>query len=189
MILNFRMVSDEVDKFKREIRIDGDATFLDLRNAICDSVGYDKDQMCSVFLCDSNWEKQREITLEDMGFDTSQDSYLMDECVLRDFIEDEGQKLIFVFDYFTDRSFFLEMKKLEPRKTLLEPVCSLSLGNPPAQNVDLDDFDAKIDAKAAQQSKATIPEPEDLGEEFYGTTEFNDDEFNLSDFEDLDLND
>ena len=29
MIFNFRLVSDEVDNFRREISIDADATFLD----------------------------------------------------------------------------------------------------------------------------------------------------------------
>lgn len=131
MIFKFRLVSDEVAKFKREIKIDADATFYDLKDAICDSVGYDKNQMCSFFLCDDGWEKGREITLEDMGLDASEDAYLMDECVLRDFIEDDGQKMLFVFDYMTDRSFFLEMKESEPGKTLMEPLCTLSLGNPP----------------------------------------------------------
>ena len=42
MIFNFRIVSDEVENFRREIKIDADSTFLDLRNAIYDSVGYDK---------------------------------------------------------------------------------------------------------------------------------------------------
>ena len=36
MIFTFRIVSDEVDNFRREIKIDADATFLDLKNAICD---------------------------------------------------------------------------------------------------------------------------------------------------------
>jgi hypothetical protein len=74
MIFNFRIVTDEVDNFRREIQIDADATFLDLRNAIFDSVGYNKAQLCSFFLCDDSWEKEREITLEDMGFDASQQS-------------------------------------------------------------------------------------------------------------------
>ena len=65
MIFTFRIVSDEVDNFKREIKIDADNTFLDLRNAICDSVGYDKNQMSSFFLCEDGWEKSKEITLED----------------------------------------------------------------------------------------------------------------------------
>ena len=50
MIYNFRIVSDEVDNFKREIQIDADATFLDLRNAICDSVCYEKTQLSSLLM-------------------------------------------------------------------------------------------------------------------------------------------
>lgn len=47
MVFRFLILSDEVDDFKREIKIDSEATFLDLYNAIMDSVGYTKDQMCS----------------------------------------------------------------------------------------------------------------------------------------------
>ena len=79
MIYTFRIVSDEVDNFKREIQIDADATFLDLRNAICNSVGYDKTQFSSFFLCDEGWERGQEISLEDMGSDSSEDVYLMED--------------------------------------------------------------------------------------------------------------
>ena len=96
MIFNFRIVSDEEDHFKREIKIDATATFLDLKKAICESVGYDKNQMSSFFLCDRNWEKEKEITSEDMDTEPDQEVWLMDESVLADFIDDEGQKLLFV---------------------------------------------------------------------------------------------
>lgn len=180
MIYNFRIVSDEVDNFKREIQIDSDATFLDLRNAICDSVGYDKSQLSSFFLCDHGWERDKEICLEDMGSDSSQDVYLMDETPLNDFIEDEGQRLVWVFDYMTDRSFFIEMKSSIPGKNLRDPLCTISMGKAPAQFVDLDDFDAKIDAKAAQIAAET-----DLDDDFYGSTEFNEEEFDSAGFEEL----
>lgn len=179
MIYKFRLVSDEVDNFKREIDIDADATFLDLRNAICDSVGYDKGQMHSFFLCDEGWEKGREITLEDMGNDSSEDDYLMEDCVISDFIEDEGQRLIFVFDYLTDRSFFMEMKKSTPGRTLKDPICTLSMGTPPPEQVDLSDFEAKIDAKA------TTAAATDIDEDFYGSTEFNEDEFDVEGFDEM----
>ena len=87
MIYSFRIVSDEVDNFRREISIDADATFLDLRNAICDSVNYDKNQMNSFFLCDEGWEKGKEITLEDMGSDLSDDVYLWKSAVLAIFLK------------------------------------------------------------------------------------------------------
>ena len=69
MVFRFLILSDEVDDFKREIKIDSEATFLDLYNAIMDSVGYTKDQMCSFFICDDDWSKNTEITLVEM--DTS----------------------------------------------------------------------------------------------------------------------
>lgn len=177
MIFLFRIVSDEVDNFKREIQIDADATFLDLRNAICDSVGYDKNQMCSFFLCDNNWEKEREITLEDMGFDSDQDAWLMDDTILSDYVDD-GQRLLFVFDYMTDRAFFIEMKQTITGKTLKDPVCTSSMGTPPPQNVDLDEFEAKSDAKAAAAA-------DDFDEDFYGSDQFNDDEFDAAGFDEM----
>ena len=39
MVFRFLILSDEVDYFKREIKIDSEATFLDLYNAIMDSGG------------------------------------------------------------------------------------------------------------------------------------------------------
>lgn len=179
MIFNFRLVSDEVDNFKREIEIDADATFLDLRNAICDAVKYDRSEMCSFFLCDDSWEKEKEITLEDMGTDSDEDTYLMDECILSDYIDDEGQKLMFVFDYLTDRAFFLQLKKIITGKSLKDPVCTLSMGKAPEQHIDMKRFEADIDAKAAKQASI-----EDFGEDF-DEEGYNDDEFDPDGFSDL----
>lgn len=186
MIYTFRLVSDEVDNFMREIKIDADTNFLTLRNAICDATGYDKNQMSSFFLCEDGWEKSQEITLEDMGSDVSEEVYLMEESTLSDFIEDVGQRLIFTFDYLTDRSFFIELKAAEPGKHLMDPLCSRSEGTPPPEAVDLDDFDAQIDAKAnAKIADAGL----DLDEEFYGSNEYNDDELDISSLDELDLDD
>lgn len=181
MIFNFRVVSDEVDNFKREIKIDADDTFLSLKNAICDSVGYDKNQMCSFFLCDQNWEKEKEITMEDMGTDSDQDVWLMDDTVLSDHIDDEGQRLIFTFDYMTDRSFFIEMKEMITGKNLKDPLCTLSVGQAPTQMMDIEEFETKIDAKAAAAAASDV----DLDEDFYGSNEFNEDEFDAAGFDEM----
>ena len=179
MIFNFRLVSDEVDNFKREIEIVADDTFLDLRNAICDAVQYDRSEMCSFFLCDDSWEKEKEITLEDMGTDSDEDTYLMDECILSDYLDDEGQKLMFVFDYMTDRAFFLQLKKIITGKSLKDPVCTLSMGKAPDQHIDMKRFEAEIDAKAAKQASL-----EDFGEDF-DEDGYNEDEFDPEGFSDL----
>lgn len=184
MVFKFRIVSDEVDNFRREIEIDADDTFLSLRNAICDSVGYDKNQMSSFFLCDYEWEKGKEITLEDMGVDSSEDVYLMEDTVMSDFIEDEGQRLIWVFDYLTDRAFFIELKAAIPGRTLHEPVCVASMGQAPAQFVDLEEFESKADQKAAAAAAIN-----DIDEDFYGSDEFNADEFDAEGFDEMTFDD
>lgn len=178
MIFKFRIVSDEVNNFKREISIDGTATFEDLKNAICDSVQYDKNQMCSFFLCNDDWEKTKEITLEDMDTDDDQDVWLMDECVLSDYLDDEGQKLLFTFDYMTDRSMAMELTEVVTGRVLKDPVCTLSIGNAPAQNVDFDLFTSELDAKTANTTAAI----DDLDEDFYGSDEYNEDEFDAEGF-------
>lgn len=59
MIYKFRLISDEVSNFKLEIQADADDTFLSLRNAILEAVGYTKDQMDSFILCDEDWNKEK----------------------------------------------------------------------------------------------------------------------------------
>jgi len=55
MIFKFTIISDEVDEFVRIIEIDSEASFLDLQNAILDSVDFEKNQMTSFFLCSDDW--------------------------------------------------------------------------------------------------------------------------------------
>ena len=180
MIYKFRLISDEVSNFKLEISIDADDTFLRLRNAILDAVGYSKDQMDSFIICDEDWQKEKEVTLADMGSDSDEDIWIMEDTKLSDLIDDEGQRLMFVFDYLTNRCFFMEMKELIPSKSLIDPLCSRKEGRPPKQSIDMDEFDNKIN-KAASSSN------EDLDEDFYGSDEFNEDEFDEEGFDDLKL--
>lgn len=181
MVYKFKLVSDEVSNFSREIEIDANSTFLQLRNAILDSVDYSKDDIDSFFLCDDDWQRQEEITLEDMGSSSDQDIWIMGDTPLNELIEDEGQKLVFVFDYMTERSFFMEMKEEIPGRTLADPICTVKRGKAPAQSVDLDEFEKKID-----QSAKTTTDDIDI-EEFYGDSQFNEDELG-SGFDDLSLN-
>ena len=103
---------------KREIKIDSESTFLDLQNAILDSVGYTKDQMTSFFICDDDWSKKTEITLVEMDTSSEEDSYVMADTQLEELLEDEHQKLLFVFDYMTERAFFMELREIVPGKRL-----------------------------------------------------------------------
>ena len=112
MIYRFKIVSEETDKFRREIEIDPEESFMALRNAILDSVGYTKDEISTFFICDDDWKRQDEVAIEDFGSSSDQDLWLMDDTRISELIEEEGQKIEFVFDGLTERSFFMELKEI-----------------------------------------------------------------------------
>ena len=143
MIYRFTLISDEVDDFIREIKIDSEATFFDLHEAILKAAGYKDDQMTSFFICDDDWEKDQEITLEDMGSSSEEDSYIMRETRLSDLVEDEKQKLLYVFDPLAERVFFIELSEIITGKDLDKAVCSRKAGEAPKQTVDFDEMMAK----------------------------------------------
>lgn len=179
MVYRFKLVSDEVCNFSREIEIDSEASFFQLRNTILDSVNYSKDGFDSFFLCDEDWEREDEITLEDMGTRSDQDLWLMDTTSLEEMIDEEGQKLMFVFDYEADRYFLMEMKEMIPGRSLVEGICTMKKGNAPAQILDPDSIERVIDTKSVEKEI-------DLGLDFYGDADFNEDELEEG-FDDLSM--
>lgn len=174
MVYRFTIISDEVDDFVREIQIDSEATFFELHEAIIKSVGYTDDQMTSFFICDEDWEKEKEITLEDMDKSSEEDSWIMKETLLSDLIEDEKQKLIYVFDYMTERSFFLELSEIITGKDLAQAVCSKKAGEAPKQLLDFEEMTA---------TNTSI----DLDENFYGDESYDSEDFDAEGF-DIDTN-
>jgi hypothetical protein len=174
MIYRFLILSDEATDFVREIEIDPEATFLDLHQAIIESTGYASDQMCSFFICDEDWERKTEITLIDMDKSSEKDNYIMENTQLEEFLEDEDQKLIYVFDYMTERSLFIELREIIPGKTLSQAVCARSEGMPPPQMIN---FDEILDTK--------MPATDVLGEDFYGDSEYDPEELDSEGFDGL----
>ncbi len=173
MVYKFVLASDEVDDFMREIHIDSDATFLELNDAILASVGYAKDQMTSFLVCNDDWEAEQEITLMEMDTASDVDSYVMDSVRIEEFASEEGQKLRFVFDVLNERSFFMELKEVKTRETLLAPVCKRSKGEAPQQIFD----ELFLDVPAV---KSSVGLDEDELSEFEGFDQFNEDELDES---------
>ena len=171
MIYRFTIISDETEDFVREIQIDPDATFFDFHEAILESVGYSNDQMTSFFICDEDWEKEQEITLEDMGTSSDEDSYIMRETRLSELVEDEKQRLLYVFDPLTERVFFIELSEIEYGKDIEKAVCTRKEGEAPQQTVDFDEM------------LATTGTNLDLGENFYGDEDFDIDDFDPEGFD------
>lgn len=169
MIFNFLILSDEVDDFRREIKIDSDSTFYDLYKALIDSIGFNDKEMSSFFMCNNEWSKKQEITLVEMDSDSDVDIYVMKETPLIDFIEEEMQKLMFVFDYVNDRALFIKLTEIITGKSLNKPQCTVSIGNPPEQYLEIEEI---ITTMSNSDMDATF-----FGDESYNIDELDEDGF------------
>lgn len=169
MIYKIRVVSNEVDDFRRDILIDSEATFLELKEIICSCTGYDPALLSSFFICDNNWEARQEIVSIDMNVDhdMSKDIYEMGDSHLSDFVVDDHQKMLYVFDYINERSLFLQIKDTEYGHDLLNAECVYSKGEAPVQTSDID----LVDVTDTTQSTS-----HEFDEEFMDNTGYNDDE-------------
>lgn len=157
MIYRFRILSDEVDHFIRDIEIDGKQTFHELHLAIQKNLAWDETQMASFFISNEEWEKLREITLFEMDMEGETDSVVMDVSVIEEFVNEEKQRLLYVFDIFTERLFFIELSSIfegdcmeKLPKIVLEKgeapeQISFKLDDPPMISENLYDFDVEDD--------------------------------------------
>lgn len=191
MIFKFLLISDEVENFRREIQIDGDDTFLDLHRIIMKCSGYDETEMTAFFMCDDWWKRKQEITLIEMDTDSDVDSLVMEDEILSDWFDEEKQKLIFVFDYYGDRGFYMELSEIIPGESLSKPICSKKHGEAPAQFLKEEEVEPTIIVKAPIIEPETLIDDDessidDEDESFYGEDDYNPDELDVEGFEGLD---
>ncbi|MCD8261793.1 MAG: plasmid pRiA4b ORF-3 family protein [Bacteroides sp.] len=172
MIYRFTLISDEVDDFVREIQINPETTFFDFHEAILKAVNFSNDQMTSFFLCDENWEKEKEITLEEMDDNPEMDSWIMKDTLLSELIEEEKQKLLYVFDYLAERVFFIELSEIVTGKDIQGAKCTKREGEPLAQTINFEEM--------LVQSGSL-----DLDKSFYGDQEFDFEEFDAGNLDNI----
>lgn len=108
MVFKFRMLSDENDNFVRDYELLYDTTLLAFHEFIRDSLNYEQ-SMVSFFTADSHWEKQREFTLMDMDDGTEKSPLMMADVTLGQILHQNRDRLIYLFDVFADRAYFLEL--------------------------------------------------------------------------------
>ena len=130
MIYKLRIILDTEQDVIREIAIHQDNSLEDLHNAITNAFGFDGTEMASFYTTDDNWNQGEEIPLFDMS--ESGDALTMQHILLSEIIDQERSKLIYVYDFFSMWSFFVELVDLLEGINENElPALLLSLGNVP----------------------------------------------------------
>ncbi len=183
----FRIYYDEVEDFVRDIEILSTDNFQSFHDILYSSVGLKGNELASFFICDVKWNKQKEITLIDMGDETVTDvpeyteeddhatksnipKSVMQDSALKDYIEDPHQHLIYEYDFLNPKIFYIELMKILPVKEGVQyPRCSYSVKELPKE-----------------VAPVNIPNPEDeYSEEYDDDYDFQD---GYNDEDQVDLN-
>ncbi|MBQ9286223.1 MAG: hypothetical protein IJ209_08095 [Bacteroidaceae bacterium] len=126
MLYTITAVSPEVEDFAAELMIESDATFADLHALIRRTCDWGKHSPAIFYICDERWRRERAIKESGYEDDT------MDEVELGDLLEDEGQRMQYIFDSEARRGLLLEVTHISYGKHIDEPHCRRSHGTPPA---------------------------------------------------------
>lgn len=108
MIYKIRIIFDTEEDIFRDIEIEAGSTLEDFHNTITQAFGFLGNEMASFYTCDERWNQEEEIALFDMEGNGS-DVRLMNETLLEDIMTEENPKLIYVYDFLSMWTFFVEL--------------------------------------------------------------------------------
>ncbi|GLB53571.1 hypothetical protein NBRC110019_26120 [Neptunitalea chrysea] len=141
MIYKFRIILDTEEDIFRDIAIKANVSMEDFHNAITQAFGFDGTEMASFYMSDNEWSQGEEISLFDMSEGTSEVK-LMNETILEDVATEDQPKLIYVYDFFSMWTFFVELAEVsEEESGESYPILLFSHGELP-ESAPVKDFEA-----------------------------------------------
>lgn len=153
MVYKIRIILDAEEDIFRDLEIEAHNTLEDFHNAITQAFGFLGNEMASFYTCDEEWKQDEEIALFDMS-ESGSDVRLMNETFLEDIISENSPKLIYVYDFLSMWTFFVELADVvEKEDGRAYPNVLFSFGelpeNPPEKQFESEnsafDFDDTFD--------------------------------------------
>lgn len=138
----FRVYYDEVEDFVRDIEILSNDNFENFHKILLSSIGLNGQELASFYMCDSKWNKQKEISLMDMGDDSEKETpeyeeedefslrsklpiFVMRDSLLKDFVTDPHQHIMYEYDFLNPKVFYIELLKvLKEEEGVTYPRCT-----------------------------------------------------------------
>lgn len=132
MVYKIRVILDTEQDVIREIAVHNSSSLEDLHNAIINAFGFDGSEMASFFMTDDNWNQGEEIPLFDMS--DNGDALTMQHILVSEILDDDKDKLIYVYDFFSMWSFFVELVDILENVNEYElPALLFTLGEVPSE--------------------------------------------------------
>ncbi|EIJ40168.1 IS1096 element passenger TnpR family protein [Galbibacter orientalis] len=115
MIYKFRIILDLEEDVFRDIEVEGNSTLEDFHNAVSQAFGFDGTEMASFYVSDEEWNQGEEIALFDMS-DSGSEVRLMSETIIEDILNENNRNLIYVYDFFSMWTFFVELAEIAEKE-------------------------------------------------------------------------
>ncbi len=160
MVYIFRFLLPQEKEFMAEIAVPSSFSFFEFHETVQDFFKYDKGQMASFIITDDQWNKLKEIPMVDFEKEDGQSP--MKAFRLSDVFSQKGQRMFYVFDFFSERAFFVQLADI------------------------YDDKDNKITKGVLAKLEGKVPDQIQIDLDFPEIDEF-DDENDFDEFDDLQI--
>ena len=150
MVYQFKISTTESPNYILVIEADSKHTFADLHVCIQKECGFNPDQLASFFLPGPTCGRQTEVTQLDLEFN-GPDKYIMDRTPLQVLLNHDNQKMLYVFDFFMDRLFYIELTLIFMGKNLSEPSATYKNGSAPAQLLEEELLSQDVEVKKDEE--------------------------------------
>lgn len=117
MIYKIRVILDTKDDVFRDIEVRDKQTLFTLYKGIMSAFSLPGEELASFYDSDQDWNQGREIPLEDM--DNEDSDQTMADFYIHEAFSQIGSRMIFVYDYMEMWTFFVELMEIEEKKAVL----------------------------------------------------------------------
>ena len=142
MKLKLRVILNVKTDVLRDIIIDSKVTLKELSDIISESFGFDSTEISTYHHTNEDWELLEEIKI----FKIDESDISMENSPISDFLEFNGDKIIFIYDFLNYWTFFIELFDLDENvEDKFKFKCINSIGTVPSEapseiynSIDLD---------------------------------------------------
>ena len=176
-VYRFRILLEDVEEFYRDIEISAGDTFESFHRAIIQAADLSGKELASFYICDSKWNRKKEISLMDMREEEDKDKektpLIMSKCKLGQFIDDPHQRLIYIYDFLNMYEFYIELSKIIPaEKGIKYPRCVKKVGAIPRAGAPALNVPAEFDEEEQVYDDAPSGGEDDTeGSELFSDTD------------------
>lgn len=134
-VLKFRVYWEEDESVYRDISIKPDQTFLQFHQSILQSFEFDNKHKATFFRSNDNWQRGREIILEQDNTPRKVDPLLMEDTPIAAAVKTPNQKFIYLYDFAKNWTFLVELIGVskDENSRVTYPFCARKEGLAPSQ--------------------------------------------------------